>query len=64
MGKNIGKTRMGGAGKLKEEGQIKKELWGPYRERRGGCHKGAASSPAAHTQHNLQKADCKPLIPA
>lgn len=37
MGKNIGKTGMGGAGKLKEEGQIKKELWGPYREWTGCC---------------------------
>lgn len=36
MGKNIGKTGMGGAGKLKEEGQIKK-LWGTYREWTGRC---------------------------
>lgn len=55
MGKNIGKTGMGGAGKLKEEGQIKKELWGPYIEWRGGYHRGVASSLAAHKQHNLQR---------
>lgn len=67
MGKNIGKTGMGGAGKLKEEGQIKKELWGPYREWTRHCSsvgRMSPSSPAAHTQHNLQKAGSKPLVPA
>lgn len=69
MGKKIGKTGMRGAGRLKEEGQIKNELWGPCRERTGccssvgGCHRGTAPSPAAHTQHNLQKAENKPLVP-
>lgn len=65
MGKKIGKTGMGGAGKLKEDGQIKKELWGGDHAEKGlGAvvlqgvhHRGAASSPAAHTQHNLLIAD-------
>lgn len=47
MGKNIGKTGMGGAGKLKEEGQTKKKKVGTIQKQRGGCHRGAASSPAA-----------------
>lgn len=35
MGKKVGRTGMGGAGKLKEEGQIKNELWRSCRERTG-----------------------------
>lgn len=45
MGKKIGKTGMGGAGRLKEEGQIKNELWGPCRERTGCCSSVGRMSP-------------------
>lgn len=69
MGKKTGKTGMGGAGKLKE-GQIKNELWGPCRERTGCCISVGWMSPrsssipgSSHTQHNLQKAESKPLVP-
>lgn len=61
MGKNIGKTGMGGAGKLKEEGQTKKKKCGDHTENRG---EDVTEEQLHPQQHNLQKADCKPLVPA
>lgn len=67
MGKKIGRTGMGGAGKLKEEGQIKNELQGSYRERTGLFSSAgrtlvrSSSVPSGSHNHNLQSADSKPL---
>lgn len=67
MGKKIGKTGMGGAGKLKEDGQIEKELWAPCRERTGCCSSTGRTSQRSsfipNSSHTAQPADSRPLVP-
>jgi len=58
---------MGGAGKLKEKGQLKNKLWGSCRERTGLSSSVATTSarsssiPSSSHQHDLQSADGKAL---
>lgn len=67
MGKKVGRTGMGGAGKLKEKGQIKNELRGSCRERTGLFSSAGRTSlrsssvPSSSHHHNPQRADSKPL---
>lgn len=67
MGKKIGKTGMGGAGKLKEkagklkeEGQIKKELWGACRDRMGSVGSTQRSSLSPSSSHTAQEVRANP----
>lgn len=58
MGKNIGKTGMGGAGKLKEEGQTKKKKVGTIQRTEGRMSQRSSFIPSSTTCRRLTVNPC------